>query len=72
MLRPTDDGRRQRIVMVHGAPITPDRKLVRRQRSTDAFDHQPDARSDLLCQRPQGNEKRHQKAINRGYINDAK
>jgi len=29
MLRPTDAGHRQRIVMVHSAPITPDRKLVR-------------------------------------------
>ncbi|CAI8724102.1 hypothetical protein EMIT093MI4_120073 [Pseudomonas sp. IT-93MI4] len=29
MLRPTDAGHRQRIVMVHSAPITPDRKLAR-------------------------------------------
>jgi len=29
MLRPTDVGHRQRIVMVHGAPITPHRSLDR-------------------------------------------
>lgn len=31
---------------------------------TDAFDNQPDDNGDLLYQRPQGIEKRHQKAIN--------
>jgi len=72
MLRPTDAGHRQRIVMVHSAPITPDRKPTRTSAEYWCPDHQPDAAGDLLCQRPQGNEKRHQKAINRDYINDAK
>jgi hypothetical protein len=64
VLRSTDAESLKRIVMVHSAPITPTANSFEHQRSTDTCDNQPDAHGDLLCQRPQGIEKRHQKAIN--------